>query len=112
MLSLLLALATGQPQPQPYLALVNANVLDVRTGGITAGATDSSGSITTDLAKLVMVNFHEYQGDSFGHDKRFWAKCDERQIADRKLVEVVQYRRGSQPIDRGLNLVERSHAAE
>jgi imidazolonepropionase-like amidohydrolase len=39
MLLLLLALAQGQPQPQPYLALVNGNVLDVRSGEITAGAT-------------------------------------------------------------------------
>jgi len=39
MLLLLLALAQGQPQPQPYLALVNGNVLDVRTGGIEANAT-------------------------------------------------------------------------
>jgi len=39
MLLLLLALAQGQPQPQPYLALVNGNVLDVRTGDIAATAT-------------------------------------------------------------------------
>jgi len=39
MLLLLLALAQGQPQPQPYLALVNGNVLDVRSGEITANAT-------------------------------------------------------------------------
>jgi imidazolonepropionase-like amidohydrolase len=39
MLLLLLALAQGQPQPQPHLALVNGNVLDVRTGEIAADAT-------------------------------------------------------------------------
>jgi imidazolonepropionase-like amidohydrolase len=37
MLLLLLALAQGQPPP--HLALLNANVLDVRTGGITEEAT-------------------------------------------------------------------------
>jgi len=39
MLLLLLALAQGPPQPQPHLALVNGNVLDVRTGAIAADAT-------------------------------------------------------------------------
>jgi imidazolonepropionase-like amidohydrolase len=39
MLLLLLALAQGAPQPQPHLALVNGNVLDVRTGAIAAEAT-------------------------------------------------------------------------
>jgi imidazolonepropionase-like amidohydrolase len=40
-LSLWLALAPmgGQPIPQPHLALLHANVIDVRTGGITADAT-------------------------------------------------------------------------
>ncbi|HLE72389.1 MAG TPA: amidohydrolase family protein [Vicinamibacteria bacterium] len=40
-LSLWLALAPmgGQPIPQPQLALLHANVIDVRTGGITADAT-------------------------------------------------------------------------
>jgi len=40
--SLLLALALasqGQPLPQPHLALVDANVIDVRTGDVIAGAT-------------------------------------------------------------------------
>ena len=39
MLLILLALAQGQPQAQPYLALVNGNVLDVRTGEIERNAT-------------------------------------------------------------------------
>jgi len=40
-LSLWLAFAPmgGQPIPQPHLALLHANVIDVRTGGITADAT-------------------------------------------------------------------------
>ena len=36
---LLLALAQGQPQAQPYLALVDGNVLDVRSGAVARGAT-------------------------------------------------------------------------
>jgi imidazolonepropionase-like amidohydrolase len=38
-LLLWLALAPAQPLPQPHLALVHGNVLDVRTGAITADAT-------------------------------------------------------------------------
>jgi imidazolonepropionase-like amidohydrolase len=36
---LLLSLLQGQPQPQAHLALVNGNVLDVRTGAIATDAT-------------------------------------------------------------------------